>query len=89
MLQQKTSMDKVQELHDIAVDRLLEFLKGGKVEPMIMKAAMSSYNGSTREMATWRASDAVQLSVIRGITGSREEMKKYVKATMPDYYPQS
>jgi len=86
-MKNKTSADKVQELHDIAVEKLIGFLNGGELDDLRIKASMTAFNGAAREMATWRAQEAVQLAVIKGITEDKTELKKYVKATMPEFYP--
>jgi len=88
----QTSIDNIMALHDEAVSKLRDFITGTetKMQPMEVlriKAAMSAYNGSTREMATWRAKDAVQLTVIKTIIDDKKELRKYIEATMPNYIP--
>lgn len=93
-MQKETSMDNVLELHDVAVGKLKEFIEGddtsslNKTEEMRIKASMTAFNGTAREMATWRAKESIQLGIIREMAKDKEQIRTYVRATMPEYYPE-
>jgi len=74
-------------LHNESGQVLLNFLKGEKMEPLQIKAAMSGYNGSTRAMSTSRVSDAMQYTIIKDIAKDKNELDKYVRATLPQFIP--
>ena len=77
-------------LHEESGQRLLNYLEGEgklKADPLFVKAAMSAYNGSTRAMSTLRVKDAMQLTILKDLAKNEDELRKYVKATMPDYVP--
>ena len=75
------------ELHQEAGQVLLDFIRGKKIEALRVKSAMSGYNGSTRAMSTSRVSDAMQYTIIKDIAKDKNELDKYVRATLPQFIP--
>lgn len=77
------------ELHQKSGQTLLDYLKGKDIIPTKLKVAMSGYNGSTRALSTYRVGDAMQYTIIKDLATNPDELRKYVKATLPDFIPNS
>jgi hypothetical protein len=84
-------MDNIENIdtkvHKESAQLLLSYYQGEELDPLKVKSAMSGYNGSTRAMSTARVAESMQLSVLREMANDKEELRKYIKATLPSYVP--
>lgn len=76
-----------QKLHNESGKLLIDFIKGKKIDSILVKAAMSGYNGSTRAMSTSKMVDAMQYTIIKDIAKDKKQLGEYVRATLPQFVP--
>lgn len=80
-------MSDLDKLQDAAVATLLEYFEDGEEEDDKAKMALGSLSAVARLKATKRAGDAVQFHVVSSLASSEDELRDYIKLTLPHLTP--
>ena len=84
--------NSIEYLEGLAIKKLTKILEDND-EPKpwqleVAKLASTTRSTNSRLAATKRVQDATQFSIIKVISKDIDETRKYVKATLPEYYPE-